>query len=657
MTNKNRNHNVDNDEIFGNTGHDHKADGFDEDSYLDQVPELDPADDEATQQDIDAQVEAEAIAAQKRAAAKQLQETKRQMQANTPVSIIAHNAMTRRLDELAASDDSLLSNARQAGLHNHGPHQNLAVDMIRTINAEITAMNQGLDTEEDSQASKAATRRRPLVSRLSFPEVALLLSRVYTVVRISPSDKNTDPDLDMLAVYDSDPTSPTYGTYQNSPGYIRQLARLYSYDMTNRDFAEVISALRDHAKRVTRGTDRDLIALNNCIFDYKNKKRIEFHPDHVFLSKAAVNYNPQATNVTITNPEDGTQWNVHDWIRELFFDEDEDSSQSPNKDLDLLIWQIIGAILRPYVRWNKSAFFYSEQGNNGKGTLIELMRNIIGPHSYASIPLSDFGKDFMLEPLTRASAILVDENDVGTYIDRAANLKAVITNDVISINRKYKDPTAYQFFGFMVQCLNESPQIRDRSESLYRRQLFVPFNKSFTGVERGYIKSDYIARDEVLEYIVYHVLVEMDDYYTLVEPEAAREALDQFKLENDPVRAFWKDTKDDFSWDLLPRKFLYDLYKAWLESNSPNSKPVGIEKFCKALMQVIANEDDRQWEWRNKSRPGSRLDKPEMMIIHYDLEKWTNERAGKSKPAARATLRPDQIVSKYSGLFRLDVED
>ena len=67
-----------------------------------------------------------------------------------------------------------------------------------------------------------------------------------------------------------------------------------------------------------------------------------------------------------------------------------------------------------------------------------------------SIPLSDMGKDFMLEPLIHASAIIVDENDVGTFIDKAANLKALVTHDVIQVNRKFKTPVAFRFKGFMV---------------------------------------------------------------------------------------------------------------------------------------------------------------------------------------------------------------
>ena len=81
------------------------------------------------------------------------------------------------------------------------------------------------------------------------------------------------------------------------------------------------------------------------------------------------------------------------------------------------------------------------------------MRELCGKTSYASIALSDFGKDFYLSQLLNASAIIVDENDVGTYIDKAANLKAVVTGDAIMINRKFKDPITYQFRGFMVQCL------------------------------------------------------------------------------------------------------------------------------------------------------------------------------------------------------------
>src|SRR5690606_20490688 len=181
---------------------------------------------------------------------------------------------------------------------------------------------------------------------------------------------------------------------------------------------------------------------------------------------------------------------------------------------------------------------------------------------HTSIPLSDFGKDFALEPLVRTNAIIVDENDVGTYIDKAANLKAVVTGDVIQINRKYRMPVAFEWHGFMVQCLNELPRFKDKSESFYRRQLFVPFKKSFTGREKKYIKDDYLKRPEVLRYVAKRVLVDMD-HYALSEPAPTKALLAEYKDFNDPVRAFWEEFRLRLAWDLAPFTFLYALCKAW----------------------------------------------------------------------------------------------
>ena len=56
-----------------------------------------------------------------------------------------------------------------------------------------------------------------------------------------------------------------------------------------------------------------------------------------------------------------------------------------------------------------------------------------------------------MEPIVRAVAIINDENPVGTFIDAVDKLKAVITNDVISIDRKHKPIISFQYHGFMVK--------------------------------------------------------------------------------------------------------------------------------------------------------------------------------------------------------------
>lgn len=58
---------------------------------------------------------------------------------------------------------------------------------------------------------------------------------------------------------------------------------------------------------------------------------------------------------------------------------------------------------------------YSTQGNNGKGTLCEIMRQLLGQRAYASISIAQSSKKFALEPLLGASAIITDENSVGEF--------------------------------------------------------------------------------------------------------------------------------------------------------------------------------------------------------------------------------------------------
>ena len=75
-----------------------------------------------------------------------------------------------------------------------------------------------------------------------------------------------------------------------------------------------------------------------------------------------------------------------------------------NPEIVTLLWENRSAIIRPNVAWDKTAWFLSEVGNNGKGTLLTLMRNLCGERAWTSISVADFGKDFHLEPLIRTNA-------------------------------------------------------------------------------------------------------------------------------------------------------------------------------------------------------------------------------------------------------------
>lgn len=489
---------------------------------------------------------------------------------------------------------------------------------------------------------RAKGEKLPIPRALLLVQIALFMAIMFHIVRIACAGEGGDDELDVLAIYMDH--GPDEGTYVESTVVFHQTARQFNQWLRPKECNEIIEILRtlEEVPRVTRCRDRDLIAVNNGIFDYRTKELLPFSPSYVFLAKSHVNYNPNAINVIICNPDDGTRWDVESWIKEL----------SDDPEIVNLIWEILGAIIRPLVPWDKSAWFFAEDGNNGKGTLCVLMRNLCGEGAYASITIKEFAKQFGLEALMQADAVIVDENPVGVYVDETDKLKAVITHDVISIDRKHKRIIKFQFYGFMVQCLNELPRFKDKSDSFYRRQLFVPFTKCFTGKERKYIKEDYLGRKEVLEYVLYRVL--HMHYYELSNPQACQQVLQEYKEYNDPVRQFFHEMEFAFVWNLLPFQFLYDLYKSWFARNNPRGSIQGRNTFIKELERVT--KTSKIWEYHNTNdtiRTCNRMDDPEPMILQYDLEYWKNpEYVGSNTNIITKTKYKDAY---HGGLVRRNI--
>ena len=484
------------------------------------------------------------------------------------------------------------------------------------VTAPQASTNPSLDIDIGLQAR---SKKWKIPTKLTPTQIADVINFIFPVKRICCCPQNTDSDYDLLGIYITEALSKlldmpeSEGIYVTSDDVFYTMGKWFDYTMTKKDFDEMMISLKSSVKRVRRCQDPNLVAVGNGIFDTKTKTRLPFSEELVFLTKSPVEYDENAVNPQIQDPKDNTIWDVESWM----------STLSDDPEIVELLWQITGAVIRPNVRWNKSAWLYSETGNNGKGTLCEMMRALCGETSYAAIPLSDFSKDFALEPLTRASAIIVDENDVGSFIDKAGNLKSIITNDVVQINRKFKTPIAYQFYGFMVQCLNEYPRIRDKSDSFYRRQLFIPMTKCFTGIEKPYIKTEYLHNPDVLKYILKRVLTM--DYDRLSEPESCKIALQEYKENNDPVRQFWDEMREEFVWDLLPFSFLYEVYKAWFKTNLPSGIVTGKMTFINDLLSVTFSDPD--WlcpDKRQKIRTRHLMDKPEPLIAKMGIDKWYN---------------------------------
>lgn len=508
-------------------------------------------------------------------------------------------------------------------------------DLLANIQIEVDDVNESLPK---------GVRKMKRPEHLENITIATLINEFYHVKRIvwGKSDGENDG---LLSIYQED--GENKGIYVSSETTFAKIARQFHHNISDHDVDTVYAILKELAEITPATKDPDLIAVNNGIFNYQTKELLEFSPDYVFIAKSNVNYNPKATNVIIHNDEDNTYWDVESWMADL----------SDDPEIVNLLWQVVGAVLRPHVRWDKAACFYSESGSNGKGTLCALMRNLCGSKRVASISFADFEKDFMLEPLTRASAIIVDENDTNCYIKSAGNIKSVITGDTFQLNCKYKAPITFGFSGLMVQCINNLLKFADKSESHYRRFLMIPFTKCFTGQERKYIKADYLKRSEVLEYVVYRVLNMSYDHHAWEDgklPQACIDLWDEYKEYNDPVRQFLNEMLPELVWDLIPWNFLYDLYKAWFKRNNPSGQVQSKNSFSKDVKHILLKNSEWKVIERNDSpqRVGNRMDKTELLIYEYNLTDWMDPVY--KGPDINKICQP-VLKNTYRGLLRVGI--
>lgn len=506
---------------------------------------------------------------------------------------------------------------------------------------EVTEIEYRILDEVNRWISTVVADDGEKIQRLSYlpnAAIARLMIALEGIKALNYSDGNNAGNY-QLGIYQD--CGENEGIYVTTEDLFIKVIKKYNFNISVSGIRQVMELLRYTAPVVAVRKYRNLIPVNNGIFDYDTKKLLPFSPDYVFVSKCKVNFNAAATNVVIHNDDDGTDWDVDSWVHEL----------TDDPQVEQLIWQIIGAVIRPNVRWDKVIMPYSTKGNNGKGTLCRLLRNLCGGGNYTSIAINDMSKNFRLSPLLHVSAVIVDENNVTGYLDDASTFKALITGDQVQIEEKYKAPVDFRFSGLMVQCVNFLPRVNDKTSSFYRRILMVPFEKCFTGAERKYIKDDYLNRQEVLEYVLCKVLEKIPSYYEFDVPDACTRLLDDYKTFNDPVRQFAEEMLPELKWQLVPNKFLYDLFKAWYEENIPSGRVQGKNSFLQEFKDVIAERDD--WKATGSSVPTQGYSfGSEPLIIRYNLTKWMNDAYRGTDAAMICTPSMDTIKSSVSGIIR-----
>ncbi|MCI8373748.1 MAG: hypothetical protein HFI75_15405 [Lachnospiraceae bacterium] len=548
----------------------------------------------------------------------------------TPMSVICE----RETEAFTYSQKSNLLNERSSSI------------------ALLNYLNIAIDTENGFRDE--GNKLSP-IKELPHLSIAMMIAARGDVALVSGGDKSGQNKKQLLTldkklklpigIYQDSGDNKGVWEVTNSPDdSFGVLAEKYKPTATKKDKAEIFALTKSRLPVISTCCIPYYAAFENGIWDDLNKTLIPFSKDLVFTSKCHTNLNVNAKNPYIQIPEDGSTWDVDTWLNEL-----------GDADMVKVIKEVIAASMLINTSFDKMILFYASSGCNSKGTIAQLIRNILGEETVVSIPLNEFSKSFGLSKLPGANAIIVDENPVSDFSKGLDKLKAVITKDVVSVNQKYIQEFDYRFNGLVIECINDMVNTNDKTNSFLRRLHIVPFDKTFVGNPKKYIKDRLIYMDEVKEYIVKMVMVDMPYFDSFTETPATKRALAAYLDATNAAVAYLNEILPLAQWDLLPgQDFLYSGFKTWYKNCSPSGKVCGRTDFYDSVRAYINSSAlGTEWEWTDSCRSSGYIDPTvkEPLLIDLELTEFINPIFAPGSPKREY---PDvrKIKTKYSGLKR-----
>lgn len=225
-------------------------------------------------------------------------------------------------------------------------------------------------------------------------------------------------------------------------------------------------------------------------------------------------------------------------------------------------------------------------GGTGKKVLVDVLTALLGADNVTHVPLELFGERFQLTATLDKLANIATE--IGE-IDRAAEgiLKAYVAGDRMYFDRKnlagvQACPTARLMF-----TTNTLPSFRDRSNGIWRRLLVLPC-RVVVPVERQDPRLPETLKLELSGIFNWATegLRRLRARGRFIEPAVCREALEEYRTDSAPVRAFLGDQVVADPAGLIECTRLYRFYKAWAEDRG-HTPPLNDRQFGKEVARMF----------------------------------------------------------------------
>lgn len=213
---------------------------------------------------------------------------------------------------------------------------------------------------------------------------------------------------------------------------------------------------------------------------------------------------------------------------------------------------------------------------SGKGTVARMLRKLIGRGHVTGPTLASLGTNFGLAPLMgKPLAVIADARlsgrDVHTIVER---LLSISGEDVLTIDRKFRDPWSGKLGTRIMILSNEIPRFSDASGAVANRLLVLQMRNSFLGKEDRTLDDRITAELPGILNWALEGLDRLTSKGRFTVPKSSGEATTMLMDLSSPVSAFVRECCIRSDHATVEREQLYRAWKRWCfdEGHEPGSQ-------------------------------------------------------------------------------------
>jgi P4 family phage/plasmid primase-like protien len=214
------------------------------------------------------------------------------------------------------------------------------------------------------------------------------------------------------------------------------------------------------------------------------------------------------------------------------------------------------------------------KGANGKTVITIVLTTLLGEENVSCLGLECFDqiRTFALAGLINKLANIVGEmNEVSKTSEGL--LKNIVSGELITVDRKYKEPITFRPTARLTFATNILPRITDRSDGISRRLILIPFEKQILDESlqdrRLADPKFWISSGEIGGIFLWALegLKRLQTNGRFIIPNKVQEAINDYVYQTNPTYEYLKTTYIFSKGNKLSRNDVYANYRYWMENN------------------------------------------------------------------------------------------